>query len=428
VDSELGDQAALHLHFGRDLVVEASPRDTVATALLRAGQVACTRSPKYRRARGPYCLLGDCGSCQVRIDGQPNIRACTTAVRDGLHVAPQNHWGPTGLDPTGMIDHVFAGGIDHHHMMVKPRVLNQLMQATARSLTGFGTLPDQPPQTPARHREHRPEVLVIGAGHTGRAIACALEAANVDVCTLDRRDRLALETWSDAPLPSNLLTETGVFAAYPTEGKPPDDSRWVAASSPLATPRTLHSLYPKHVVLAVGGRDPMLLLPRNDLPGVVSARGLVHMLKRTQRSLPGPIVVIAEQASRGQRFLNQLQAQLPSASMTYVPLAEVVELRGSDRVTGVQTKTQVIDCQFVALAPIPAPAHELASMAGAPLRFDGHGYAVVTDAHGRCATTLPSGWRLWACGDVCGHTEAPSAEASQKLAHALIQELKGDTP
>ena len=155
------------------------------------------------------------------------------------------------------------------------------------------------------------------------------------------------------------------------------------------------------------------------------------MLKRTQQPLPGPIVVIAKQAARGQRFVDQLQAQLPQAQITSVPFAEVVELRGSDRVTGVQTTSQLIDCQFVALAPIPAPAHELPRMAGAPLRFDGHGYAVVTDSEGRCVTAESSnsggcgGWTLWACGDVCGHSED---DTSLKLVDALTQALKADAP
>ncbi|MBK7823795.1 MAG: (2Fe-2S)-binding protein [Nannocystis sp.] len=217
-----GQAPALTLHFD-GAPVPADPRDTVASALIAAGELMTSRSAKYRRPRGAYCLLGDCGTCLVRVDGEPNVRACLTPVRDGMQVSSQNSYGD--LDPTALIDAVFPGGIDHHHLVVRPRLANSVMQGVARNLTGFGILPDHAPAGPAWREEHVPEVLVVGAGRSGRVAAARLLAAGLDVLLLDRRDRADLLAWDPAPLPAALRPGLGVFAAYPHEGL------WAAAAA-----------------------------------------------------------------------------------------------------------------------------------------------------------------------------------------------------
>ena len=36
------------------------------------------------------CMAGACSNCMVRVDGVPNVRACTEPVREGMEVARQN--------------------------------------------------------------------------------------------------------------------------------------------------------------------------------------------------------------------------------------------------------------------------------------------------------------------------------------------------
>ncbi|HZY04230.1 MAG TPA: (2Fe-2S)-binding protein, partial [Anaeromyxobacteraceae bacterium] len=59
--------------------VPARAGESVALALLAAGRPLLSRSPKYHRPRGAFCLAGSCGGCLVRVEGQPNVRACRTA-------------------------------------------------------------------------------------------------------------------------------------------------------------------------------------------------------------------------------------------------------------------------------------------------------------------------------------------------------------
>lgn len=66
--------------------VEARPGETIATALLAAGVVAFRSGDRRRDARAPYCGMGVCFECAVRIEGGPRVRACMTPVRPGLSV------------------------------------------------------------------------------------------------------------------------------------------------------------------------------------------------------------------------------------------------------------------------------------------------------------------------------------------------------
>ncbi len=399
----IADSDAVTIEYGGQ-TLHALAGEPLSSALLRAGILATTRSPKYRRPRGPYCLRGECGSCQVRIDGEPNIRACTTPVRDGLKVEAQNQWGPAGLDPTPIVDSLFRDGIDHHHLVVRPRLANAVMQRVARTMTGFGVLPDAASTAPATSHEHRPQVLIVGSGSAGRAAACALERAGIEALTIDRLDRRTLET-SPGALPAGLLSGVGVFAAYPQEGL------WAAAAAPLSTAAgdlALHIIRPQHVILAVGGREPMLPIANNDLPGVVSARGLVHLLRRGEVRAAAPVIVIGD-GDHAEALAQELGAQRFASD-------EVRRITGGDTVDGVELADRRVPCRLVALAPTPAPVHELAAQAGGRLRFDGHGFAVVTDDVGRVESSEGGAreaapWTLWACGDVRGW-RGPAASAA----------------
>lgn len=404
--------------------VAACPRDTVASALIAAGELATSRSAKYRRLRGPACLHGGCGTCLVRVDGRPNQRACLTPVREDMVVEPQNTYG--GLDPTALVDQIFRRGIDHHRLVVYPKLANQVMQGVARELAGFGELPDAPPAAPAGLIDHVPEVLVIGAGRSGRALAAALAAAGRPALVVDRRPAEALAAAGE-PLPAGLLAGVGVFACYPQE------RLWAAASE---HPPVLHRLRPRHVVLAVGAHEPTIPLANNDLPGVVSARGLADMLEQTGRRLSARVVVIGEGA----------RAELLAATLAAerVAPARVRKLLGARRVKGVQLDDgRILRCDLVALAPDPAPAFELAAQAGAPIVFTGAGFAPVCDHDGRIAaglaghpleaadaqTAAPPPWTLWAVGELAGATTPAEIRASaERCAAALLRVLSAPAP
>lgn len=75
--------------------VEAMAGDSVAAALLAGGHLTLRHTPTDDAPRGPYCMMGACFECLVDIDGQPNVQACMTIVRDGMTVSAMR--GPRTL-------------------------------------------------------------------------------------------------------------------------------------------------------------------------------------------------------------------------------------------------------------------------------------------------------------------------------------------
>ena len=382
-----GDNAAppIDVHFEHDRI-QARRGDTVALALLNAGILHTTRSAKYRRPRGAYCLRGDCGSCLVRIDGRPNQRACLTTATPHMRVGAQNRLlDQAGPDPSGMVDRILKGGIDHHHFMVRPKLANKIMQGVARGLTGLGTLPDRAPDGDSPHHVHTPDVLIIGGGPAGRGAYEVLgPASRCSVLWVDRRPP------SGADTPEALLTETGIFGVYPDEALISGMTRRTK-SAPI-----LHTIRPRHVVFAVGATCPTLLLPNNDIPGVVSARGLLRQLSDHNASLSCPVLVVGAGALA--------HSAAASLGCRLIDPKAVATIFGGGEVEGVQLQQgERVRAQLVALAPTPSPAYELARQGGAATQWNGHGFSVVRDETGRCGSDGP--WTAWVSGDAAGYNE-----------------------
>jgi predicted molibdopterin-dependent oxidoreductase YjgC len=69
---------------GKDVsAVEGEP---IAAALYAAGIRFTRRSPRGGELRGPFCMIGLCTECALTIDGESNLKACKTPVREGMVV------------------------------------------------------------------------------------------------------------------------------------------------------------------------------------------------------------------------------------------------------------------------------------------------------------------------------------------------------
>ena len=74
-------------------LISAQEGETVAAALLVAGEVHLRTSPVSGGVRAPYCWMGVCFECLLEIDGQPNLQSCLIPVKEGMRVRRQT------LDP-----------------------------------------------------------------------------------------------------------------------------------------------------------------------------------------------------------------------------------------------------------------------------------------------------------------------------------------
>jgi D-hydroxyproline dehydrogenase subunit gamma len=75
------------------VVVPAFEGESVAAALLAAGRRGLRVTPNRGEPRGVYCGIGLCFECVMVVDGQPEVRTCQTAVRDGMRVGTRQDDG-----------------------------------------------------------------------------------------------------------------------------------------------------------------------------------------------------------------------------------------------------------------------------------------------------------------------------------------------
>ncbi len=125
---------------GRPIAFRAG--DVVAVAVVRAAEAP--------GRGGTLCLAGDCGNCLAIVDGVAYVRTCQVACRPGLTV--ERH-PAQGLPPLPVVDSADA---------TKPHVSPQIAVERVEA-----------------------DVVVIGAGASGRREAAALEAAGRHVMILD---------------------------------------------------------------------------------------------------------------------------------------------------------------------------------------------------------------------------------------------------
>ena len=69
---------------GRDLV--GYEGDTIAAALHDNGIMHYSDSIVNKRPRGFYCAIGNCGSCNMTVNGIMNVKTCITPLEDGMIV------------------------------------------------------------------------------------------------------------------------------------------------------------------------------------------------------------------------------------------------------------------------------------------------------------------------------------------------------
>ena len=347
--------------------VPARAGESVATALLAAGRLVVSRSAKYHRPRGPFCLAGSCESCLVRVDGEPNRRACRTPCRDGLRVETQNAWPDAAHDLLGVIDPLTPGGLDVHHLLTRPLPVNRALVAFTRRLAGFGRMPEvASPRGPAPSVESF-DALVLGAGPAGLAAAEVIAAAGRRVLLVDRdpvpggRLRAGLDpdaataTWPAEVL--RTVSAGGGETALSTGAT----GLWRDGGSPVCLlvgedpPRTRLVRAPR-IVVCTGGSARPPTFPGNDLPGIHSGRALALALAE-HGAFPGSRVAVLGAGPEA----SALTARFSAAGLDAIQVGEPVDLaRGRGRVRSLRLASgDTLACDAVAQGEPPMPAPDL---------------------------------------------------------------------
>lgn len=389
--------------------------ESLATAAWAQDVRTLSRSIKYHRPRGAFCLEGHCSGCLMRIGGIPNQRACQVPCRSGTVAEPQNAFPSAELDVLGAFDLVFARGMDHHTLATSSSVVNAVARRVVRQLSGLGTLPDRAnPQTPAVD-ERRVQVAVVGGGAAGLAAAAAAAAAGVSTLLLD--DQLALggslradpafgPAAAQRAIDDALAAGVELLPRTTAIGYFPEDAGGVLVA---INDERAYRVVAEQWIWATGGYPVNLPLGDNDRPGVLALRAGLRLLLDHGVLAGDSIAIVAEPAMRAEAERAAAALEAAGAAVRLVPCdqARTISYRGELRAVELADGT-ALECDCVLVAAVPSPASEGPRQMGCAVILNAAhgGFAVQVDAHGK--TNAP---RAWACGDVCGYQGAAAARA-----------------
>ena len=413
--------------------------ETLLEALSRDGLPLLHRSIQYHRPQGPFCGIGHCTGCLVRVNGRPNVRACRHEPAEGDVVSTENAWPSANWDLLAAIGFLAPGGVDTLHGLRRPAFATRLYQRMVRRLAGTGT----PPTSEAAQALAAPpverscEVAIVGGGDAGRAVATALVARGIRPVVLERHLRPAPVVGADL-----LPATTAVFLPSPPEGAPPRFTL-LAFSEPARGVR----LHVRSVVLATGGYDASLLFRGNDRPGVVSADAALEIARPGARSRPFRRAVVVGGGTRTAQVVErcgdsvdavvapgEIRPEVVRAAsdrgILLYPRSLLLEAVGRRRVRAVRLRargsraTTTVVCDAVVLAHRRVPNSHLFFQARAKMdwRPDVGAYFPVVRLDG--ATSVPG---LFAAGFVAGVSPAEYSSSAETVAAATAGTV-GDRP
>src|SRR5680860_844255 len=297
------------------------PGDTLASALLANGIRLVGRSFKYHRPRGILTAGSEEPNALVELRTgarrEPNTRATTIELYDGLNAASQNRFPSLKYDlraVTQLASPIFGAGFYYKTFMWPAAFWEKVYEPLIRRAAGLGRAagaadPDHYEKTNAFC-----DVLVVGGGAAGlsAALTAGRAGARVILCDEDFRlgGRLLAERdeidgkpardWlkaAEAELMSlpdcRILRRTTVFGVY-------DGGTYAAIERvndhvpvpPAHEPRQrLWRIVAKRAIVCAGAIERPLLFGDNDRPGVMLA-GAVRTYVNRFGAAPGRHAVV----------------------------------------------------------------------------------------------------------------------------------------
>lgn len=311
--------------------------DTLTSALLANGVHLVGRSFKYHRPRGILSAGSEDPNALVELRSgarrEPNTKATTVELYDGLEATSQNRFPSLRLDVmavNGLLSPVFSAGFYYKTFMWPASFWEKLYEPMIRRAAGLGRAAMEDDPDIYDKANAFCDVLVVGAGPAGLMAALAAARSGARVILADESftlgGRLLAENrsvdgkssaeWAKgvvaelSALPNvRLLPRTTVFGAY--DGGTFGAVEHVADHLPKPAegqPRQrLWRIVAKQVVAAQGATERPIVFGNNDRPGVMLASAARTYINR-HGVAPGRIAVVFSSNDDGASTINDLTA------------------------------------------------------------------------------------------------------------------------
>jgi sarcosine oxidase subunit alpha len=286
--------------------------DTIATALFANGVRIFSRSMKYHRPRGLYNLDGYSSNCLMGVDGEPNVRACGTPLRQGMTVKPQNVIGSPELDLMSVLQWFgFAMPVGFYYKMFhKPAWLWKFVEPAIRRAAGCGVVDPAMPDGIYENRFLNAEVCIAGGGPAGMSAALEAAKSGVRVVLLETKGRLGgalnyrtVRVNGGAPaflhaarLADEVFACENIRVLLSTSATAIHQSNQVTAVQRGGPGDHFRECYyeirAKSVIAATGAIERPLIFQNNDMPGIMQG-SCAHQLANTYAIKPGSRAVLS---------------------------------------------------------------------------------------------------------------------------------------
>ena len=401
---------------GRNL--QGHPGDTLASALLANGVRLMGRSFKYHRPRSILSAGAEEPNALVELRRgarrEPNTRATTAELYDGLSAQSQNRWPSLAFDVkavNGLASRFFSAGFYYKTFMWPAPLWEKLYEPAIRRMAGLGRATHERDPDHYEHRHSHCDVLVVGSGAAGLVAARVAAEAGARVILAEQDFEAGgglllepvLEGWRKQTLAAlsampdvKVLTRTTVFGFY--EHNVLGAVERVGDHLPVPAPHTVrqryHVIRARQVVLATGAHERLIAFPGNDVPGVMLASAAETMVRRFAVT-PGRRAVlfanndeaygaaaalkaagVAIAAIVDPRTASARAQEMRGLGIEVMAGAKVCGVNGGRSVEGVLVRqasgsTRSLPCDLVLMSGGHNPAVELASHTRAPLKWDG---------------------------------------------------------